>query len=191
MDEKMMKGKKRLEQMCDNIVAKRKAGVIIAIDPDNEKSGVALLFMDDKDIHVRALPFSSLILYLATLVEKGGQVFVVVEGGWLNQSNWHLPRNTSPAKAAAMGRSVGMNHQTGILIVEMLETMDIPHEVVKPLRKCWRGKDGKITAEELAYFTGYTKRTNQDERDAILLAWNAAGFPIRVAPLGSEGKEGK
>lgn len=49
-----------------------------------------------------------------------------------------------------------------------------------PLKKHWKGKEGKITHEELAYFTGIKKRTNQDARDAALLAWNFAGFPIRM-----------
>ncbi len=163
---------------------------VIAIDPDVEKSGVVLLRREDKSIQVMSLTFWEIITHIVMWDHDGKDFFVVVEGGWLNHGNWHLPRNASPAKAAAMGRNVGMNHQTGILLTQVLEGCRIPYEVVKPLRKCWRGKDGKITAKELAYFTGYTKRTNQDERDAILLAWNAAGFPIRVAPLGSEGKEG-
>lgn len=48
-------------------------------------------------------------------------------------------------------------------------------------------KDGKITHEELAYFTGIMGRTNTEMRDAALLAWNHAGLPIRVKPI--EGKK--
>lgn len=48
------------------------------------------------------------------------------------------------------------------------------------LRKGWKGKDGKITHDELASFTGLMGRTNQDVRDAALLAWAFAGLPIRV-----------
>jgi len=49
-----------------------------------------------------------------------------------------------------------------------------------PLRKIWKGKDGKITQEELASFTGLKGRTNQDARDAALLAWSFANLPIRL-----------
>ena len=58
----------------------------------------------------------------------------------------------------------------------------IGYEVIEqaPLRKCWKGRDGKITQIELNYFTGITGRTNQEARDAALIAWNFAGFPIRI-----------
>jgi hypothetical protein len=60
----------------------------------------------------------------------------------------------------------------------------MPHEEIKPLNlrikghNIWNGKDGKITHEELAAFTGLKGRTNQEERDAALIAWNYAGFPL-------------
>ena len=84
------------------------------------------------------------------------------------------------ARAAAIGRSVGRNHQTGMLIEQMAMRQGYDVHVVKPLRKCWKGKDGKITAEELETVTGYHGRSCQDARDAALLAWVYAGLPIRV-----------
>jgi hypothetical protein len=51
---------------------------------------------------------------------------------------------------------------------------------MKPLKKNWKGKDGKITHKELALFTGLTGRTNQEARDAGLIAWIFAGLPIRI-----------
>lgn len=44
----------------------------------------------------------------------------------------------------------------------------------------WQGKDGKITAEELQHITGYDRRTNQDARDAALLAWVYGGLPLKM-----------
>lgn len=76
-----------------------------------------------------------------------------------------------------------MNHQTGILTEQMCEAMGIPCRVVKPLRKCWKGDGGKITHAELQNIVGVTcklPRTNQDQRDACLLAWVHAGLPIRI-----------
>ena len=46
-----------------------------------------------------------------------------------------------------------------------------------------KGKDRKITAEELKAFTGVTGRTNQEGRDAALLAWEYAGLPIKMRPI--------
>lgn len=91
----------------------------------------------------------------------------------------------NPQQAAAIGRSTGMNHQTGILIVECCKHYNIPCEIIKPLKKCWKGKDGKITQDELAYFVSAGEklpRMNQDQRDALLLAWVCAGYPVRVKP---------
>ena len=161
--------------------------VFIGIDPDSDKSGVALLMKKSRALTVGSFSFPELIDYVKAVRAKycESHILVVVEGGWLNESNWHVkytPMSTS--KAAAMGRNVGMNHQTGILIVQILDYLDIPFDVVKPLAKGWCGKDGKITAEELAYFTGYNGRTNQDGRDAALLAWEYAGLPVKVKPIG-------
>lgn len=72
-------------------------------------------------------------------------------------------------------------HETGRKIVEMLEHSGIEVVEQHPLRKIWQGKDGKITHEEMTMVCGWDKkRSNQEERDAMLLAWNASGLPILV-----------
>ena len=38
----------------------------------------------------------------------------------------------------------------------------------------------KITADELQQITGLIGRTNQESRDAVLLAWCYANLPIRL-----------
>ena len=157
---------------------------IIGIDPDAVKSGFARLDVKERIVRYRTLEFPSLIEHLkreyrrADLMQQN--IIVIIEGGWLNSGNWHLPTVCSKYKAAAQGRSVGMNHQTGILIAEMCKYLGIPFEVVKPLQKIWKGKDRKITHEELEAITGIAGRTNQEERDAALLAWWYAGLPIKI-----------
>lgn len=174
-----------------------------AIDPDSDKSGWAVVTVSSREVKSRSFLFPDVVELLHTvrialrmakedeeLKRITHKPFIIIEGGWLNESNWHVrDRNMTPARAAAIGRSVGMNHQTGILIAQMCEQYNLPYEVVKPLPKHWKGKDGKITQGELEYFTGYTKRTSQDERDAILLAWTHAGLPVRVKPIGKDGGE--
>lgn len=52
------------------------------------------------------------------------------------------------------------------------------------IKEC-NGKDGKITQDEIAYFIssdGKLPRMNQDQRDALLLAWVCAGYPVKVKP---------
>lgn len=157
---------------------------IIAIDPDVEKSGVAYLIRNTKRLSLQSLSFPFLLDYLQgakrELEKRNESLIVVIEAGWLIQSNWHLKRNDNKHVASAKGNSAGRNHETGRKIVEMCKHYGIEVLPILPLKKCWKGKDGKITQEELAYFTGITGRTNQDARDAALIAWNYAGLPIRV-----------
>lgn len=155
--------------------------VILGIDPDNKESGVALLGVPSKDFKVMKMKFAELIDYLWDAKGIFRNLEVIIEGGWLNRSNWHImARHMSPRMAAAVGRSTGMNHQTGILISEYCEHLGLDYKVVKPLKKCWKGTDGKITQEEMKSFIPNLPRMNQDQRDALLIAWVYAGLPIKV-----------
>ena len=170
-----------------------KGTVIIGIDPDNQESGVGSVY-DDKKFLAYKMNFPSLIDYLRAMNESCKKIKVVIEGGWLNKSNWHvLNRFMTAVKAAAIGRSTGMNHQTGILIVECCKHYNIPCEIVKPLKKCWNGKDGKITQDEIAYFIspdGKIPRMNQDQRDALLIAWVNSQLPMRAVKVQAKNNAG-
>ena len=165
------------------------ADVYIGIDPDAEKSGVGVVKRATREVDVKQLAFASLVAYIRLQYHRaevqGKTIMVIVEGGWLYHGNWHIPFRCSTAKAAAIGRSVGMNHQTGLLLVEILKAEGIPVQVQRPLRKMWQGADGKITSAELAEITGKDKlpRCNQEGRDALLIAWGASGLPVRVKPV--------
>lgn len=156
---------------------------IIAIDPDVEKSGVAMLNPTTKFLHAETMPFPKLIDWLLRLKSQDpfAKRVVLVEASWNIQSNWHLQRWNNNHIAARKGYDVGRNHETGRKIVECAKAFGF--EVVEqiPLRKCWKGKDGKITQEEIEYFIpNMPKKANQDVRDAVLIAWNFANLPIRV-----------
>ena len=164
------------------------ADVYIGIDPDAEKSGVGVVKRATREVDVKQLAFASLVAFIRLQYHRaevqGKTILVIVEGGWLIHGNWHIPFRCSTAKAAAIGRSVGMNHQTGLLLVEILKAEGIPVQVQRPLRKMWQGADGKITSAELAEIMGKEKlpRCNQEGRDALLIAWVASGLPVRVRP---------
>lgn len=155
---------------------------IIAIDPDRDKSGVAFLKPTTRTLEVSNLTFPHLLDYLRfckkTNAGKNETFVVVVEAGWMvRKSNFHEAQGHRAEKIA---KDVGANHETGRKIVEMCKHYGIEVLEHAPLVKCWKGKDGKITHEELASFTGLGGRTNQDGRDAALLAWVYAGLPIRL-----------
>lgn len=164
-----------------------KEEVLISIDPDLSKSGVAELNTKTREVRLKTQSFPELIAEITTsfqLLERlDKKLIVLVEAGWLNESNWHVKRGDNPKLIAAKGKSVGMNQATGKLIVEMLSYNGIEVREVRPLKKCWKGPDGKITHDELAYFVpGLPKRTNQEQRDSLLMAWSYAGFAIRIKP---------
>lgn len=157
---------------------------VIAIDPDTQKSGVCLLDVKTKGVEVCSLSFPNLLDYLKLkrdeCVKSGENLCVVVEAGWVNKSNWHITRRDNLQSASAIGDKVGRNHETGRKIVECAKHYKMSVVEVQPLQKVWKGRDRKITHEELSQFVSIPSRTSQDQRDAILLAWWIAGFPIKM-----------
>ena len=156
---------------------------VIAIDPDKEKSGVAFLKPSTRQLEVSNLTFPQLLDYLQFAKRQQDEtretLVVVVEAGWMvRKSNFH---DAQGRRAEKIAKDVGANHETGRKIIEMCEYYGIQVVPHPPLIKCWKGKDRKITHEELVSFTGLMGRTNQDARDAALLAWTFANLPIRIA----------
>jgi hypothetical protein len=116
---------------------------------------------------------------MAIKIAFGKEPFVVVvEAGWLNTiSNYHT---AAGRRGQRIAKNVGANHQVGKIIVQMCKSYGIEVVEQRPLKKMWHGKDGKITREELAAFTGLKEQNNQEERDAALIAWIYAGLPIKM-----------
>ncbi len=161
----------------------KKVDVILAIDPDCEKSGVAILNLRTKKMDMYNMPFPVLIDLITDLQLLVPDTLVIIEAGWLNEAHWHIRQGDSRRLSASKGNAVGRNHETGRKIVEMCHHFGVHVELVRPLKKVWSGADRKITHEEIAQFIpGIVARTNQEIRDAALLAWHHAGFPIVVKP---------
>lgn len=150
----------------------------IGIDPDVEKSGFALLEKATGKLELESLTFPQLMNALVKVKAEGKNAQVIVEAGWLNQGNWHIRYTDNKGQASKKGYQVGRNHETGMKIIEVAKFFGYDVVEQRPLKKCWKGKDGKITAEELAELTGYTKRSNQDARDSALLCLHAANIPL-------------
>ena len=153
---------------------------VIGIDPDIDKSGVCYLYTPTRQVEVSTMTFPELLEYLSTF-EADCNVVVVVEAGWKNAiTNFHGGHGGIAQKIAL---SVGRNQQVGHCLVEMCEHWGIPVVEKAPLRKMWNGPDRKITQEEIeAFIPDFPKRMNQEGRDAALLAWDYANFPIRILP---------
>lgn len=155
--------------------------IIIGIDPDVEASGVATLIRRTKKIDATTMKLPALMDYLRRVRYPTLTVAVVVEASWTTAHNFHTLPPDSKAMAANKGYRVGRNHQIGIDIADIARHFSLDVRLQPPLRKIWKGKDRKITHEEICAITGYTaKRSNQEERDAMLLAWTSANLPMKI-----------
>ncbi len=157
--------------------------IVIGIDPDVNKSGVAYLDTTTKSVEVISNSFPQLLDYLQRIAKNfniSGRVVVVVEASWLISTNWHTKRGESVRTVARKGKDAGRCHEVGRKIAECARYYGLEVKEQLPLKKIWKGPDGKITHEEISIFIKLPSRTNQETRDAALLAWNEAGFPIRM-----------
>ena len=169
----------------------RRVGIIVGIDPDLIKSGVAVLDRNRRTLETAYLNFPETLEYVkskyAEWSEKNAETapnsfMVYVEAGWLNKGNWHVTESPngkwSPsAWAAAVGKSDGECSAVSKKLIECFEYYGVPVRPHRPLKKCWRGPDRKITHEELlrelvTYRIEHKLkgRSNQEVRDAVLLA---------------------
>lgn len=168
-----------------------KEKVIVGIDPDVDGSGVAVVVVDTRKAAIYQYGLPALVEKLLEIKNaaegKGLPMVVVVEASYLISTNWHLDWEDSQRRAAAKGRQVGRNHEIGRQIVEFCKYYAIPCEEKLPLIKSWAGKDGKITHDELNMLLegmGFEtfKQSNQEKRDAALLALDRSGLPLIMAP---------
>lgn len=144
--------------------------IVIGIDPDVTQSGVAML--NEKVLMLYNLTFFDLFDFLKSLKDEIRTV--KVEAGYLNaKSNFHGAKNIQTA--ARIGKNVGACNEVAKKIVEMCRHYDLSVKEIKPFKKIWKGRDGKITHDELMSqlkFRGIkteSKTTNQEQRDAALI----------------------
>ena len=135
--------------------------IIVGIDPDVTKSGVA--FKKGKDIVLANLEFFRLFDKLKELIETSGKenITVYIECGFLNKGNWHKTLGSNSVNTQ-IGQRTGANHETAKKIVEMCEYLNISHVTVKPTKS-------KVNDTFFRQITKIDKRTNQEQRDAYML----------------------
>lgn len=134
--------------------------LLIGIDPDVTKSGFA--FRNGNTVELKTLTFFELFETLRFYKEREVKPTVYVECGFLNGGNRHLNIGKSQALNSKIGERIGANHETAKKIIEMCEYLQLPYQKIQPKRS-------KIKTDEFKKLTGYTGRTNQEERDAFML----------------------
>lgn len=135
--------------------------MFIGIDPDVDKSGVAISVPADNSMALNNYSFFQVFDCLKR-VKADYDVRVIIEAGWMNKSNWHASSRNSSAAAAQIGQRTGANHEVAKKLAEMCRYLNIPYEEVKP-------EKSKVDSKYFAAITGITSRTNQEQRDAAML----------------------
>ena len=138
---------------------------IIGIDPDVDKSGVCIV---NNMLQIELLTTMDLVDLFALIESMSDcrDIKVIVEAGWMNKTNFHVRGMDSVWKSAKIGSHVGANHEIGRQIIKFCEKVGIECHAIKP-------KGHKMSALDFKRISGWTKRTNQEMRDAYKIILEA------------------
>lgn len=136
--------------------------IIIGIDPDIEKNGVAIC-ENGKLTQLLNLTFVEVIELV--MEHQDNIKKVVIEAGWLiKKSNWHMSGRKMTVEARErIAKNVGENHATGKHLASFIDSLGIKIQLLNP--------QGKKKADEFERITGWTGRSNPETRDAGMLVY--------------------
>jgi len=139
------------------------ADITIAIDPDLQKSGVAIFYGKELK-RLEALSFPELI----ELVDAFDATFVVEKVD--TDKTTYIRPGTSQAAMRKIAQNVGMVKGTYHQLISWIEYKGRPLVKVPPLK----GPVKQRVKRDAEYFNrmfNWTGRTNEDKRDAALIGW--------------------
>jgi hypothetical protein len=138
--------------------------LVIGIDPDLVKSGVASVERGELKF-LWALRFPQLLEYARHRIAEGA--LFVVEDVEHDKTTYHRG-GTNNRQHAKISQNVGQVKGVARVLVECLIDMGADVVQVKPLKgTVKRAKDDKVFFNQL---TGWSGNSNEDKRDAALLA---------------------
>ena len=148
--------------------------LIVGLDPDSEATGYAVLDTELRQLSLARLGFPELLECMR--LHQGQPVLYVLEDVFSVTTNWHVKRGQSIATVAKIGYDLGRCAQTGRMIQQLAQSLNLSLIVQHPLSKRWRTPTGKVSHQQLLgelqrhRVTLSASRSSQDERDAALLA---------------------
>lgn len=129
--------------------------IIIGIDPDVDKSGIAILHNGK----LAVVNWRYFEIFENLKVIDHNIVLVVIEKGQENKAMFNAKRKP-PKIAAAIGMKTGRNFEVTNKIAEMCEFLNVDHEFYKPT-------SAKLSHDYLSKIVDLPKRTNEEQRDAV------------------------
>lgn len=146
---------------------KNTEGVVIGIDPDLVKSGVAEV-VDGEIVKLHALAFPQLIEFAKLQHESHKQIEFIVEEVEADKTTYQRA-GTNQHQMRKIAQNVGQVKGVKRVLVECLLHEGIPVRLVKPLKGHYK-KKAKADAKFFNQLTGWAGSSNEDKRDAGLLA---------------------
>jgi len=152
------------------IMNKANAGAVIGIDPDIRKSGVSVV----RRCKIESLHMLTMLDLIAFIEAHKHQAVFLLEDVTANKPTFD--RGFQPMRVKlAIAQKVGMVKGAAMVIEELLGQLRCCHLMVKPLQGRW--KKAKDDAELFNQLTGWQGRSNQDTRDASIIALKGLELP--------------
>lgn len=138
------------------------ANIYLGIDPDSDRSGIALWDAREKKLlECKAVNFFEVLHLLDVVKDQKG--IAIIEAGWLNKkSNFHPAQG--PSVRENIAKKVGQCEQVGKLLVQYCELHAIRYQTIRPTRN-------KKQNDFIFQQTQWPGRSNQEMRDAAALVY--------------------
>ena len=135
----------------------------IGIDPDSDAPGIAKM-IDGKLIELSREPF----LDVLELIKSNPSAIYSVENVEILKPTFYRSK-CNPKQMLKIAQNVGMVKMAGRIITKTLDANNCTYELIIPLKGYI--KKAKKDAKFFNEITGWTKKSNEDARDAALLLY--------------------
>ena len=141
--------------------------ITIGIDPDLIASGIAVV--DGKELkHLLSIKLPDLISTIKA-IGSPAEVCIKLENPEANKGLFASRQNKNKAVSIAIAMSVGKVQATTHNIKELLESVGYAVKLITPLKGEVK-RQAKADAKYFNKLIGWAGRSNQDQRDAALIA---------------------
>lgn len=138
--------------------------LIIGIDPDLEKSGVAMV-RDGQIVDLECLDFFNLLKFIELY---SGEAIFAVEDVEANRALYGKHNKQQQRVKEKISQNIGQVKAVSRLIEQWLKRLDCRYHMVTPLKG--RFKQAKNDKAYFTRLTGWKGPSNADKRDAGLIA---------------------